>query len=112
MNKGYLVNILLWILFTGTFLGCRHAPVEMPEELRGRWKSKLHRPDIILDSDSAGNFAIVYHRTCDGDICPLRYPLYLSSENTGIIQAEGRIMLYYNHSNHSLFLSPGGDYRQ
>lgn len=105
-----MMCVLLVLLFTGLFLGCQNEPVKMPNELCGRWKSKRHLPDITLDSDSVGPYAIVYHQTSDGRICPIRYPLYLSSRNTGTIQAEGRIIIYYDSLEHTLLLSPGGDY--
>lgn len=112
MNKECSLCVFVILLIVGILLGCRNNPVEMPKGLYGRWKSKQCRPDIVLNSDSLGYFAIVYHHIYDGRICPVRYPLYFTSEDRGIIQAEGRINLYYDRLKNSLYLSPGGDYNQ
>lgn len=112
MDKSYLRNTFQILLLATLIFGCRNESVEMPEKLYGDWRSKRHHPDISFDSDSAGAFVVVHHRTNDGRICSIRYPLHLNSKNRGIIQAQGRIILYFDSLKHTLYLSPGGEYNR
>lgn len=112
MNKGYIIHYSCLMLFALIFVGCQERIVEMPKELYGKWNSKQHRSDITLGKDSVGTFAIVYHRTYDGQICPVRYTVQFKSSDIGVIQAEGCITFYYDINKKSLFLSPGGDYEK
>ena len=78
-NEGLYSSFLYFAFIIPMFLSCQHSSVEMPDGMYGRWKSSTGRPDIILGTDSIGYFAIVHHRINDGRVCPVRYPLHLSS---------------------------------
>ena len=109
-NRGLYRLFFYFVFIMPVFLSCRHSPVEMPDGMYGRWKSSTDRPDITLGTDSIGYFAIVHHRINDGRVCPVRYPLHLSSPTKGYIRAEGCILFYYDSLKHTLYFSPGGDY--
>lgn len=78
----------------------------------GEWKSCMGRSDIsIIKNDSSGYSAVVYHKTLDGSICPVAYPI-VETGTGAFIQAEGRIIISYNSVKDQLFLSPGGKYHR
>lgn len=98
----------LLLLPAATFfcIGC-NAPQEIPE---GYWQSTQDRPALTLKKDSAGNYrAIFHHRTANGHICPIAYPVVHTTAGM-YIQAEGRILIYYSSKDNTIFLSPGGPY--
>lgn len=81
----------------------------------GRWSSKSGHPDITIvkvnGKDNDKYEAIIYHKTYDGRICPVKYPLIISACGM-YIQAEGRVLVSYSCSDDRLFLSPGGKYHR
>lgn len=84
-----------------------HTPVPI-----GDWESCLGQPDIsIIKNDSGGYSAVVCHKTFDGGICPVAYPI-METVTGAFIQAEGRIILSYDSAKDRLFLSPGGKYHR
>lgn len=84
-----------------------HTPVPT-----GDWESCLGQPDIsIIKNDSGGYSAVVCHKTFDGGICPVAYPI-METVTGAFIQAEGRIILSYDSAKDRLYLSPGGKYHR
>lgn len=76
----------------------------------GDWESTLGRADIRFVEKDSGNYsAIVSHRTGEGGVCPVEYPL-LRARHGFYIQAEGRILVSFDPEKDRLFLSPGGTY--
>lgn len=96
-NKGYILPLNIMLLLSG----CR-PPNEIPV---GLWYSINGRPAVEIVEQVRGYF----HQTHTGSICPIEYPLVLTS--TGMyIQGEGRIIVSYSSEKDQLFLSPGGKY--
>lgn len=76
----------------------------------GNWQSTLGRADIrFVEKDSGSYSAIVSHRTAEGGVCPIEYPLVRTHYGLHI-QAEGRILVSFDPEKDKLFLSPGGTY--
>lgn len=78
----------------------------------GNWQSCMGRPDMsVIKNDSGGYSAIIWHKTFDGGICPVAYPI-VETGTGAFIQAERRIIISYNSAKDQLFLSPGGKYHR
>lgn len=89
-------------------VGCNAPQSDIPT---GCWQSVQGRPSLILEKDSVGNYyAVIHHRTVDGCICPVAYPI-VRGTNGMYIQAERRIFLCYSSKDNTIFLSPGGVFR-
>ena len=100
-NKVYILLLNIMLLLSG----CR-PPNEIPI---GLWHSTNGRPAVEIVERERGYAVIVFHQTHTGSVCPIEYPLVLTS--TGMyIQGEGRIIVSYSNEKDQLFLSPGGEY--
>lgn len=97
------ITFILGILFL--LVGCRDS-VTIPV---GHWHSTQGRPSIQIVEKADGHTVIVFHRTYDGKLCPVEYPL-VNVSGRMYIQAEGRILISYSSKTDRLFLSPGGIY--
>lgn len=104
-KKRFLLPIAALLLLCA---GCHPVQDDIPT---GCWESLQGRPSLTLEKDSTGDYqAIVHHRTADGRICPVAYPL-VRRTNGMYIQAEGRIFVCYSAKDRTIFLSPGGLFR-
>ena len=98
--------LLLLVLLV--FTACSNQTADYPS---GRWYSVQNRPDITFENEYDSLFAIVHHKTYNGDTCSIVYPVITT--NCGFyIQAEGKIHVFYDTEEEVLFLSPGGEYRR
>lgn len=103
------MKMIATAILASNMAGSCDRPQQMPV---GDWQSCTGRPDLsILESENEVYSAVVFHKTYDGNVCPVIYPV-IRTGTGAYIQAEGRIVLSYDIKKDNLFLSPGGQYRR